>query len=189
VFFLPWWQKAWPDKKWNLSRVWWRMPLIPALGRQRQAGFWVQGQTGLQSEFQDSQGYTEKPCLEKPKNQKIKNKVRGWWDSEGKSTDCSSEGPEFKSQQPHGGSQPSITKICCPLLECLKTATVYLCIIINKSLGWSEQRLSELRLTRASRDWLERVGPVEASRGLKNSIPNNHIKAHTFTTATVYSYT
>jgi hypothetical protein len=24
----------------------------------------------LQSEFQDSQGYTEKPCLEKPKNQK-----------------------------------------------------------------------------------------------------------------------
>jgi hypothetical protein len=25
------------------------------------------GQPGLQSEFQDSQGYTEKPCLEKPK--------------------------------------------------------------------------------------------------------------------------
>jgi hypothetical protein len=24
--------------------------------------------------------------------------------------DCSSEGPEFKSQQPHGGSQPSVTK-------------------------------------------------------------------------------
>jgi hypothetical protein len=36
------------------------MPLIPALGRQRQADFWVRG---LQSEFQDSQGYTEKPCL------------------------------------------------------------------------------------------------------------------------------
>jgi hypothetical protein len=27
-----------------------------------------------------------------------------------KSTDCSSEGPEFKSQQPHGGSQTSIIK-------------------------------------------------------------------------------
>jgi hypothetical protein len=27
--------------------------------------FWVRGQPGLQSEFQDSQGYTEKPCLEK----------------------------------------------------------------------------------------------------------------------------
>jgi hypothetical protein len=24
--------------------------------------------------------------------------------------DCSSEGQEFKSQQPHGGSQPSITR-------------------------------------------------------------------------------
>jgi hypothetical protein len=24
--------------------------------------------------------------------------------------DCSSEGPVFKSQQPHGGSQPSVTR-------------------------------------------------------------------------------
>jgi hypothetical protein len=40
------------------------------LGRQRQADFWVWGQPGLQSEFQDSQGYTEKPCLEKNKNKK-----------------------------------------------------------------------------------------------------------------------
>jgi hypothetical protein len=29
--------------------------------------FWVRGQPGLQSEFQDSQDYTEKPCLEKTK--------------------------------------------------------------------------------------------------------------------------
>jgi hypothetical protein len=35
----------------------------------------------------------------------------GWRDGSGvKSTDCSSEGPEFKSQQPHGGSQPSAMK-------------------------------------------------------------------------------
>jgi hypothetical protein len=35
----------------------------------------------------------------------------GWRDgSEDKSTYCSSKGLEFKSQQPHGGSQPSITK-------------------------------------------------------------------------------
>jgi hypothetical protein len=27
-----------------------------------------------------------------------------------KSTDCSSKGPEFKSQQPHGGSQPSVIR-------------------------------------------------------------------------------
>jgi hypothetical protein len=47
------------------ARAWWHMPLIPALERQRQVDFWVRGQPGLQSEFQDSQGYTEKPCLEK----------------------------------------------------------------------------------------------------------------------------
>jgi hypothetical protein len=36
--------------------------------------FWVQGQPGLQSEFQDSQGYTEKLCFEKTKNKKPKPK-------------------------------------------------------------------------------------------------------------------
>jgi hypothetical protein len=41
--------------------------LIPALGSQRQVDFWVQGQPGLPSEFQDSQGSTEKPCLRKKK--------------------------------------------------------------------------------------------------------------------------
>jgi hypothetical protein len=51
------------------------MPLIPALGRQRQADFSVRGQPGLQSEFQDSQGYAEKPCLKKPKKKRKKKKV------------------------------------------------------------------------------------------------------------------
>jgi hypothetical protein len=38
-------------------------------------------------------------------------KPRGWRDgSVVKSTDCSSKGPKFKSQQPHGGSQPSVTR-------------------------------------------------------------------------------
>jgi hypothetical protein len=39
------------------------------------------GQPGLQSEFQDSQGYTEKPCFEKPKEKKkkkISNPVKLW---------------------------------------------------------------------------------------------------------------
>jgi hypothetical protein len=54
---------------------WQYMLLIPALWRQRQADFWVWGQPGLQSEFQDSQGYTEKPCLENQKsNKQIKKK-------------------------------------------------------------------------------------------------------------------
>ena len=57
-----------------MSRAWWYMPLIPALGRQRQADFWVRGQPGLQSEFQDSQGYTEKPSLEK-QNKTKQNKT------------------------------------------------------------------------------------------------------------------
>ena len=49
-------------KTWILGRWWWCTPLIPA---QKQAGLRVQGKTSLQSEFQDSQGYTEKPCLQK----------------------------------------------------------------------------------------------------------------------------
>jgi hypothetical protein len=38
----------------------------------------------------------------------FKNKVQGWRDGSAvKSTDRSSKGCEFKSQQPHDGSQPS----------------------------------------------------------------------------------
>jgi hypothetical protein len=41
----------------------------------------------------------------------LQQNTGGWWDgSVVKSTDCFSEGPEFKSQQPHGGSQTSVTK-------------------------------------------------------------------------------
>jgi hypothetical protein len=48
------------------------MPLILALCRQRQSDLRIQGQRDLQSGFQDSQGYTEKPCLEKKKKKKVK---------------------------------------------------------------------------------------------------------------------
>jgi hypothetical protein len=56
------------------------LPLIPTLRRQRQADFCVRGQPGLQSEFQDSLGYTEKSCLEKTNKQtktKTKTKTKG----------------------------------------------------------------------------------------------------------------
>jgi hypothetical protein len=56
--------------------VWWLTPLIPAFGRQRQVDFWVRGQPGLQSEFQDIQGYTEKPCLKKQNKTKQTNKQK-----------------------------------------------------------------------------------------------------------------
>jgi hypothetical protein len=53
-------------------------------------------------------------CTKKPCFQKKKKKKRFSWDwrdgSAVKSTDCSSRGPEFNSQQPHGGSQPSVMK-------------------------------------------------------------------------------
>jgi hypothetical protein len=41
----------------------------------------------------------------------IEENFPGWLDgSAGKSTNCSSEGPEFKSQQAHSGSQPPIIR-------------------------------------------------------------------------------
>ena len=53
------------------------MPLIPALGRQREEDFWVWGQPGQQSKFQDRYGYTENPCLKKQKQkQKQEQKTK-----------------------------------------------------------------------------------------------------------------
>jgi hypothetical protein len=50
--------------------------------------------------------------------------VGGWRDgSVVKITDCSSEGPEFSSQQPHGGSQPSV----------MRSAALFWC-------GWRQQQ-------------------------------------------------
>ena len=101
----------------QVSRAWWRMPLIPALGRQRQADFWVRGQPGLQSEFQDSQGYTEKPCLEKQKTTKQKKpggthacKFHHW-----ESRDTGITGacwPVSLTSQPVPGKRPCLRKQC-----------------------------------------------------------------------------
>jgi hypothetical protein len=47
--------------------------------------------------------------FKKRKKKKKKKRKQGQRDSSAvKSTDCSTRGPEFNSQQPHGGSQPSL---------------------------------------------------------------------------------
>jgi hypothetical protein len=48
-----------------VTRRQWHSPLIPALRRQRQANLEFEASLVYRVEFQDSQGYTEKPCLKK----------------------------------------------------------------------------------------------------------------------------
>jgi hypothetical protein len=49
--------------------------------------------------------------LEEEHSSTKQSTLGGWRDgSVVKSSDCSSKGPEFKSQQPHGGSQPSVIR-------------------------------------------------------------------------------
>ena len=52
------------------------MPLNPALFGDRWISEFEASLPGLQNEFQDSQGYTEKPCLNAPPPQKNKTNKR-----------------------------------------------------------------------------------------------------------------
>jgi hypothetical protein len=67
-----------------------------------------------QTNTQKTNKQKTQPSPQANKNQstkQVKAMRKGWRDgSVVKSTDCSSKGPEFKSQQPHGGSQPSVTR-------------------------------------------------------------------------------
>lgn len=58
------------DLKTTWDALWcWHLPLIAVLRRKQQGGsLWVWGQPDPQTKFQDSQGYTEKPCFKKTKN-------------------------------------------------------------------------------------------------------------------------
>jgi hypothetical protein len=71
----------------------------------------IQGaQAGHNSEFEDSLVYrvSSRSARATQRNPVSKNQ-QGWRDgTEVKSTGCSSRGPEFNSQQSHGGSQPSV---------------------------------------------------------------------------------
>jgi hypothetical protein len=60
----------------------------------------------------NASGYGDEPCFWELTGNNVyefKNAKRGWRDgSEVKTTGCSFRGREFNSQQPHGGSEPSI---------------------------------------------------------------------------------
>jgi hypothetical protein len=74
--------------------------------------------------------------------------LQDWRDgSEVKSTDYSSRGPEFSSQQPHGGSQPSVMESD-SLFWCENSYSV---LIINQSINQSINQLINKSL--CQREW------------------------------------
>jgi hypothetical protein len=83
------------------SRAWWGTPLIPALGRQRQADFWVEASLVYKVRSRTARAIQRNP-VSNPLPRKKKKK---------KNTDDFSRGPGFNSQHPHGGSQLSVTPV------------------------------------------------------------------------------
>lgn len=47
------------------SQMWWFLPFMPTLRRNRQMNLWFQGHGDLKSEFQGNHGYTEKFFIKK----------------------------------------------------------------------------------------------------------------------------
>jgi hypothetical protein len=115
------------------SLLGWRCtPLMSALRRQRQVDLWIGGQPGLQSEFQDSQGYTEKPCLKEKRREGRGREGRGGEGREGRGGEGRGGEGEIKTnilgaeevapwlralavwsipKHPHGSPQPFITPV------------------------------------------------------------------------------
>jgi hypothetical protein len=60
----------------------------------------------LGTELRTSVLLTAEPSLQAQAKYFLKSKIRGWRDGSAvKNTGCSSRGPRFNSQHPHGGSQ------------------------------------------------------------------------------------
>ena len=66
------------QRSWSQDLFWMSM-VIPALAGQRQMDLWIQSQPRHQSEFQDNQGYMEKPCRGKPKSKRTFSFLCDWW--------------------------------------------------------------------------------------------------------------
>jgi hypothetical protein len=64
-------------EKENITGQWWLTPLIPALGRQRQADFVVRGQPGLQSYFQETLSQKNKKKKEEEEEGERRGKREG----------------------------------------------------------------------------------------------------------------
>ena len=78
------------------SKAWWHTPEVPTL-QESKAKKTVPEQSEPTQQTHDYREPHRRSCL------------KGWRDGSAvKSTDCSSRGPEFNSQQPHVGSQPSV---------------------------------------------------------------------------------
>jgi hypothetical protein len=61
--------------------------------------------------FEETSMFLKAPKREDTNKINLKSLEKDWGDGSAvKSTDCSSRGPEFKSQQPHGDSQPSVVR-------------------------------------------------------------------------------
>jgi hypothetical protein len=89
----------------------WRTPLIPVLGRFLSS----RGQPGLHSEFQDSQGYTEKPCLKnKTKQNKKQNKQNKTKQNKKRYRDSlpAPRSPEFTESDRNHVTEPRILGVC-----------------------------------------------------------------------------
>jgi hypothetical protein len=87
-----------------------------------------------------------------------------------KSTNCSSEGPEFNSQQPHGGSQPSVVGSGA-LFWCV---TVY-SHIINKSQKKKNSRSWMAQWLRAPMLRGSQLPVNSSPRGSHTSGPHKHL--------------
>jgi hypothetical protein len=80
----------------------------------------------------------------------------GEWGSVVKSTDCSSRGPEFNSQQPHGGSQPSV----------MRSGALFWCV--NILIYIKERKQAHLQTTK----------PSSGGQGVSVHGPSAYLEGH-----------